>query len=159
MPFLFLQNIASSILNDIGMRISFYFRKQLNLLPKDKLRLLIIKSDFFNALDVTLLIGNLINYTVSSTNHLSHFELFVQILVSAHELYYFIAHYIRNSIPFLCNNDIQDQFQSSTIDFEQIEILVQSNVFRLAHNTSARFTSLSLTSFCFIQLESAVFGC
>ncbi len=100
MSLLFLQDVASPVLDYIGMRVGLDLRQELNFLPEDEFGLFVIESNFFNAFDVAFFVGNLINHAVASANHLPHFELFVQILVATHELNYFIAHYMRNSITF-----------------------------------------------------------
>ena len=96
MSLLLLQNVASSIFNYVGMGVGFYFRQELDFLPEDKFRLLVVETDFFNTFDVVLFVGDLINHAVACAYDLPHFELLVQIFVAAHELNYFIAHYMKN---------------------------------------------------------------
>jgi hypothetical protein len=76
-PPLFLKNVGTPILDDIGMGILFDLREELNFFPEYKLSLFIVQPDLFDTFDVVLLISRLINNTIPRSDHVTDLEILV----------------------------------------------------------------------------------
>ena len=91
-PSLLLEHVIASILDYIGMRMNFYFGKELDFFHEDELLLLLVKSNFLDALDSVFLIGYFVNNAVAGAYDLSDPKAIKKMSISPQELDCFIVH-------------------------------------------------------------------
>ena len=78
----FLEDEATSVFNNVGMRILLNLRQKLNLLPEDELSLLIVQPDLLDTFDVALLINNFIYNAIARSDHVADLKSLIELTIS-----------------------------------------------------------------------------
>ena len=85
LSFLLNQSIRTSKIYNVRMRISFKFIQKLDFFKENKFVHFIFEYNFLNTLTFTLLTFHLINETVSMSDNMMLFKLFVQLFIPTYK--------------------------------------------------------------------------